>query len=71
MEKQLGKEQSVEVDFKEGKLVVILKQEGHDGGVEVKGYVSTDRLLDKLAAKIPGTIDDAAIGLVKAALKNI
>ena len=46
---------------------VVLTYAGKGGSVSVK--VDGEYLLDKLAAAIPGEIDDTVIGILKAALK--
>ncbi len=66
-----GKEFDVKIKFAEGKLQLEAVDEGKQGGGELKLYISTDALLDKLAEAIPGTIDDMIIGVAKEALKKI
>lgn len=73
MEKQieLSKELKLEIDVKEGKLLVMLAQEGAQGGAKLEGHISIDMLIDKLAEKIPGQIDDAIFAVLKQALKLV
>lgn len=73
MEKELsvGKEHEVELEIKEGKISVSGKHEGSGGGAEVKVFVKIDYLLDKIAEKIPGQVDDAVFGILKQALKAL
>lgn len=66
-----GKELDVKIEFKEGKLALIVQDEGKQGGGQIELHLSTDALLDKLAAAIPGTLDDAVIAIVKEALKKV
>lgn len=60
-----------DIEVKDGVISLIAKHEGSDASVNVIVNLKADVLLDKLAAKIPGTIDDAIISVIKAALKNI
>jgi hypothetical protein len=68
-EKQLGAETNVDIDFKDGDLVLTVTYDGKGlrAGVSVK--VDGEYFLDKLAEKIPGNIDDAIIAMLKGALK--
>lgn len=66
---ELGSEANVDVLLKDGKVILVAKYDGKETDAELSVSVSVDMLLDKLAAKIPGQIDDAVIGLLKAALK--
>lgn len=66
---EMGKVAKYDVAFKEGKLVAELM---HDDGMLSAGLkvaIDAEKVLDALAAAIHGTIDDALIGVVKAALK--
>lgn len=53
---KIGAVAELKLEFKAGKLVA-------------SAEVGADELLDLIAAKVPGTIDDAVLGLLKAALK--
>ena len=66
---QIGAEAKVDVKVEKGviTLQVAYDGKGADAGIFLK--IETDYFLDKLAAAIPGTIDDAVIGIIKAALK--
>jgi hypothetical protein len=68
VEGNIGSVGKYDVAFKGGKLVLSLDA-GADGVVGALS-VSVDAavVLDALAAAIPGKIDDAIIGLIKAAL---
>lgn len=70
VEKDLGKELKLKLDFTSGKLQlgVILDSEGVDVGVNVA--VDSDYFLDLLADAIPGEVDDAIIEMLKAAFKK-
>lgn len=69
VEHKIGKETELEVEFKDGMLRLTF---GYDGkGVDAGVYVDADPeyFLDKLAAAIPGQIDDMVIAALKGALK--
>jgi len=66
-----GKELDVNVELKEGKVKLSVAYDGAQADAGAFIVISVDELLDKLAAKIPGQIDDAVIALVKGALKAL
>lgn len=66
-----GKEVDVDLQIAEGKVKLKAVYAGHGGGANVELFVSSDYLLDKLAAAIPGTIDDAILAIAKEALKKV
>jgi len=70
MEGDLTKELSYELDYeKKEKLIrVNLDFEGKLGGVGLYVYLKAEDVLDMLAEKIPGSVDDAVIAMIKAAL---
>ncbi len=75
MEKQLvegsiGEVGKYDVDFKEGKLVAAVDAGDKEGMVSAGLVVKLDagKVIDALARAIPGQIDDAVLGLMKAAL---
>ena len=70
-EMQLSKEAAVDVKLSQGKVILEAKYDGAQADAMLSVSVSVDMLLDKLAEKIPGQIDDAVIGLLKAALKAV
>lgn len=64
MEIVLYEEGEVKAEIKDGQLVVTHASKGATAQVNVEmGY-----LLDKLAEKIPGQIDDAIIAVLKSAI---
>ncbi len=69
--KDLGAEGKVKVVVEGGKLklVVDYDSKGLDGKVELA--VDSDYLIDELAKKIPGQIDDAIFAILKASLKQL
>lgn len=65
MNVELYQEGEVKAELKDGDLVVTYGGKGATAQVNIDmGY-----LLDKLAEAIPGQIDDAVIGVIKAAIK--
>lgn len=71
LNKQISPEALAKVEIKEGKiqLSAVLDTGGLDAQVTVS--VDSDYFLDELAKKIPGTIDDAVVGVLKVALKAL
>ncbi len=66
---KLGSAGDLDVALKDGNLVMTLS---YQTGALVAGAsmtVDSGVLLDKLAALIPGVVDDAVIALIKSALK--
>lgn len=68
---EIGKEADVIVEIVGGKIVVKAQLDSSGVGAGVSVTLETDYFLDKLSAAIPGQIDDAVIGIFKAALKAI
>lgn len=66
-----GSEVDVKVEVKEGKIVLLADYAGKGGNAKVELAVGVDYFLDKLAERIPGTIDDAVLAVVKQALKLV
>lgn len=65
MNVELYQEGEVKAELKDGDIVITYGGKGATAQVNVDlGY-----LLDKLAEAIPGQIDDAVIGVIKAAVK--
>jgi hypothetical protein len=67
----IGSVGKYDVEFKDGKLIASIDASptaGVSAGVKVE--VDAAVVLDALAKAIPGTIDDALLGIVKAALLN-
>lgn len=66
----IGSVGKYDVEFKEGKLVAEIDAGAGDGLVTAGLVVKLDagKVLDAIAKAIPGTIDDAVFGLMKAAL---
>lgn len=65
---QVGPEDKWSVDLVSGKVVLVNNYVGLGGSVDLTVKVDAGYLLDELAKKIPGQIDDAVFGLLKAAL---
>jgi hypothetical protein len=70
VEGKIGTVGEYDLEWKEGKLVFVLRAKDPLGissaGLEIS--LSAEAVLDSLAKAIPGTIDDAIFGLIKAAL---
>lgn len=71
LEKQLSDNAKALVEITGGKLS--LKADLDTAGVDAQVSVSvdTDYFFDELAKKIPGTVDDAVIALLKNAVKAL
>jgi hypothetical protein len=67
VDQPIGPETKLKVELKDKKLVLSVAYDGAgvDGEISIK--VGPDYFLDKLAALIPGKIDDAVIQMLKAA----
>ncbi len=68
---ELGKEAKYDIAFTGGKLLVTAAYIGAQATGTVSFTLDGDLLLDKLAAAIPGTVDDAVITMAKVALKAL
>lgn len=62
---------SADVKFEAGKIVLSAKLDSAGTDAELKVSVEAGYFLDKLAAAIPGEIDDAVIALLKGALAKL
>jgi len=69
LNKDLGKELDLKIDFKDGKLALSLVYDGKGGDASIGLSLEPDYFLDKLKAAIPGQIDDTVIDVLKAAFK--
>lgn len=67
----ISSEAKVDVKLANGKLYLIGGYDGVDLDAKLELGVEVDILLDKLAEKVPGKIDDAIIEVLKAALKVV
>lgn len=68
---QIGPEVQYDLELVDGKLKVSV---GYDGsGVDAGVYVTVEPeyFIDKLAAVIPGKLDDAVFAMLKGALKGV
>jgi hypothetical protein len=65
----LGPEGNMDLKLEAGKLVIEIKHVHASGEVSLVAKEDAGYFLDKLAALIPGQIDDAVIAVIKAALK--
>ena len=70
MEKDLGPEAKMKMEINGVKIVSSMEYAGEGGGGSVSASMDVEYFLGKLAAAIPGSIDDAVIALIVAALKK-
>lgn len=70
VQKDIGGEGELVLKIKDGNLLISVMHDGKGSGGGLEYVVKTDYFLDKLAALIPGQIDDAIINIMKAALKS-
>jgi hypothetical protein len=66
----LGSEGLYDLDIKDGNLVLVLSHGSKGLSASINVQVESGYFLDKLAAKIPGDLDDAVINLIKNAIKG-
>lgn len=66
---KIGSEGTYDLEFKDGKLRLTIAYDGAgvDGGFFID--LEPEYFLDKLAAVIPGNVDDLVIAAIKGALK--
>lgn len=64
----IGAEAKYDVKLEEGKLVIAAKYDGAETDAELVVKIDAGLFIDKLAAVIPGTIDDAILAVLKGAL---
>lgn len=68
---QVGPELKYDIVVAGGKVKISVSYDGAQADASLVISLDSDLLLDKLAEKIPGKIDDAVIGLIKVALKAV
>lgn len=68
---EIGSEAFVTVEITGGDIIVKATLDSSGLGATVSAKLNGDYFIDKLAEKIPGQIDDAVLGVLKAALKAI
>ncbi len=71
MEKEIGEEAKVVLTLGGGKIMLTGMADTAGMDVSVAVSVDTDYFIDQLAAKIPGTLDDAILAVLKGALKTL
>lgn len=69
LQKEIGPEVDLELKVEEGKVIVAVKYGGSGAEGKVEVALKAEYFLDKLAAAIPGQLDDAVIAAIKAAIK--
>jgi hypothetical protein len=68
VEGNIGAVGKYDVEFKEGKLVVEVDANVAIGQAGLVVKIDAAKVIDAISAAIPGKIDDAVLGLIKAAL---
>jgi hypothetical protein len=68
---EIGKEGTLDIDVVGGQIVLSAKHVHASGEVVITAKEDVGYFLDKLAAKIPGAVDDAIIAVIKSALKAL
>ena len=68
---KLGSEGGVELAVQDGKIVLTAKDTHASGEVALSVSEDIGYFLDKLAALIPGKVDDAIFEVLKGALKAV
>lgn len=71
LKKQISPESEAVVEISGGKIVLSAKLDTEGLDAQLGVSVSTEYFLDELAKKIPGTIDDAFLAVLKQALKAL
>ena len=66
---KLGDNGDFAIEIKEGVILISAGYMMNGLGAELGVKISPDVFIDKLAAAIPGEIDDAVLAILKAALK--
>ncbi len=69
LDKSLSSELKLDLDVKDGKIIISVTYDGKGLDSTISLAVEGDYFLDKLAAKIPGSIDDLVIAAIKSAMK--
>lgn len=65
---ELGPEAKYDVKLVDGKIVLVVMYDGAETDAELKVSLDAGMFVDKLAAVIPGQIDDAILAVLKQAL---
>jgi len=71
VKESLGSEGSVSLKVSDGKLLITLEHTHASGKLSLVAEEDASYFLDKLAAAIPGQIDDAVLAVIKGALKVV
>ena len=67
---ELSKELDLDIKVKEGKVELSLSSEMKGAGIALSVSLDSEYFGNKLAAAIPGQVDDAIIAMLIAALKK-
>ena len=68
---KIGAEGELDLDFQDGKLVLIVTHKHASGEVALTVKEDAAYFMDKLAAKIPGKVDDTIFEVIKGAMKAV
>lgn len=66
----LGQVGTYDIEFKQGNLTAAIKGDFGIGTFDGRVSLDSDKVMDAIAAKVPGKIDDTLLGFIKAALKS-
>lgn len=69
--KPIGSEGNFDLAFTGGKVILTVKHTHASGEVSILVSEDAGYFLDKLAAKIPGTVDDAIFAVLKSAIQSV
>ncbi len=61
VEKDLGSELKLRVEYKDGQIALSLVHKGTIGGASVMGHIDAAALVDAITDIIPGDMDDALL----------
>ena len=65
---EIGPEAKYDVKIVDGKIVMAVKYDGAEADAELLVKIEAGMFVDKLAAAIPGQIDNAILAVLKGAL---
>ncbi len=68
VEKEISKEAKISMVFEDKKVKLVVSYEGLGAGANMSVFVDSEYFIDLLAEAIPGTLDDAILAMLKAAL---
>lgn len=71
IERPIGTEGNIKVVLEGGKIKFLAVMDTKGVDANLSASVDSDYFIDQIALAIPGTIDDAIFGVLKAALKAV